>query len=160
MHNSNNPIARRNDLVVQEMADEVLVYDTQTNKAHCLNMSAARVWSICDGNHSVSDIVRQIGSNGEGTVTEDFVWLALDQLSETGLLDNTLPPRFKGQSRRNVLKTIGLASVVALPLISSLVAPRRAFASVSCGCINPGTCATLTGCPSLANCNPSGVCAP
>ena len=62
-----NPMARQNGLVVQEMPDEVLVYDLDTNKAHCLNQSAALVWKSCDGNNSVGDIVRQFESNGGGT---------------------------------------------------------------------------------------------
>jgi hypothetical protein len=160
MNNPNNPMARQNGLVVQEMPDEVLVYDLDTNKAHCLNGSAALVWKSCDGNNSVADIVKQFESNGNGKVTEDFVWLAIDQLNENGLLEGKVAPRFAGQSRRQVLKTIGLASMVALPVIASLVAPQNALGSVSCACTASNQCATMTGCPSTVNCNASGVCAP
>ena len=160
MNNPNNPMARQNGLVVQEMPDEVLVYDLDTNKAHCLNGSAAIVWKSCDGNNSVADIVKQFESNGSGKVSEDFVWLAIDQLNENGLLEGKVAPRFAGQSRRQVLKTIGLASVVALPVIASLVAPKNALGAVSCACTAPAICATMTGCPSTVNCNTSGVCAP
>src|SRR5881392_893689 len=92
-----NPIARNNGLVVQEMPDEVLVYDLDTNKAHCLNQSAAFVWKSCNGSNSVADIVREFEVNGKGKVSEDFVWLAIDQLSENNLLDSTVAPRFAGQ---------------------------------------------------------------
>ncbi len=153
-------MARQNGLVVQEMPDEVLVYDLDTNKAHCLNQSAAFVWKSCDGNNSVMDIVRQFESNGSGKVTEDFVWLAVDQLNENGLLENEIAPRFQGQSRRQVLKTIGLASIVAVPVIASLVAPQKALGSISCACTNPSACLNRTNCPSTTNCNQSGVCAP
>ena len=160
MKNPNNPMARRNGLVVQEMPDEVLVYDLDSNKAHCLNQSAAVVWKSCDGSNSVADIVRQFESNGGGKVTEDFVWLAIDQLNENGLLENQIAPRFQGQSRRQVLKTIGLASMVALPVIASLVAPQNALGSVSCSCQSTSQCQTRTDCPSTVNCNPNGQCAP
>jgi hypothetical protein len=159
-NNPQNPVARQNGLVVQEMPDEVLVYDLDTNKAHCLNNSAALVWKSCDGNNSVMDIVRQFESNGAGKVTEDFVWLAIDQLNENGLLENEVAPRFHGQSRRQVLKTIGLASMVAVPIIASLVAPQNALGAISCACTSQGQCATLTNCPSTLICNQSGVCAP
>ena len=139
-------MARQNGLVVQEMPDEVLVYDLNSNKAHCLNQSAAFVWKSCDGTKSVGDIVRQFEANGNGKVTEDFVWLAIDQLNENGLLDGDVAPRFAGQSRRQVLKTIGLASMVALPVIASLVAPKKALGAASCICPGgPGTCPA--GCP-------------
>lgn len=160
MNNPNNPMARQNGLVVQEMPDEVLVYDLDTNKAHCLNQSAAFVWKSCDGAKSVPDIVREFEANGKGKVTEDFVWLAIDQLNENGLLNGTVAPRFAGQSRRQVLKTIGLASMVALPVIASLVAPKNAMGAVSCACANPGQCAARPACPSQNNCNLQGVCAP
>src|SRR5436190_8619129 len=154
-----NPVARQTGLVVQEMPDEVLVYDMDTNKAHCLNQSAALVWRSCDGTNSVIDIMRQFETNGGGKVTEDFVWLAIDQLHENGLLENDITPRFAGQSRRQVLKTIGLASLVAVPVIASLVAPQNALGAISCACVNPGQCVTMTACPNTQNCNPLGQCA-
>jgi len=162
MNNPNNPVARQNGLVVQEMPDEVLVYDLDSNKAHCLNQSAALVWKSCDGNNSVADIVREFESNGDGKVTEDFVWLAIDQLNENGLLATDVAPRFKGQSRRQVLKTIGLASMVALPVIASLVAPQNALGAVSCACFVASDCAAFPQgrCQSRTVCNASGICAP
>ena len=66
MNNPNNPMARQNGIVVQEMPDEVLVYDLDSNKAHCLNQSAALVWKSCDGTNTVGDIVKQF----DGKVTE------------------------------------------------------------------------------------------
>ena len=157
-NNTQNPMARHNGLVVQEMPDEVLVYDMDTNKAHCLNQSAAFVWKSCDGNNTVGDIVRQFEANGNGKVTEDFVWLAIDQLNENGLMDSKIAPRFEGQSRRQVLKTIGLASMVALPVIASLVPPQKALGSVSCTCTGGAPC-PATGCAATV-CNPNSLCQP
>ncbi len=148
-------MARQNGIVVQEMPDEVLVYDLDSNKAHCLNQSAALVWKSCDGTNTVGDIVKQF----DGKVTEDFVWLAIDQLNENGLLQSEIAPRFAGQSRRQVLKTIGLASMVALPVIASLVAPANTLAATSCVCTTSSSCATRA-CPSTTNCNALGLCAP
>jgi hypothetical protein len=159
MNNPKNPMARQNGIVVQEMPDEVLVYDLDSNKAHCLNKSAAFVWKSCDGSNSVGDIVKQFEATGGGKVTEDFVWLAIDQLTENGLLDGEVAPRFHGQSRRQVLKTIGLASMVALPVIASLVAPTSALAATSCTCTSSASCLGRA-CPSTTNCNSVGLCAP
>ena len=161
MNNPNNPLARQKGLVVQEMPDEVLVYDLDSNKAHCLNQTSALVWKSCDGNNSVLDIVRQFESNSGGKVSEDLVWLAIDQLNENGLLEGQMPARFQGQTRRQVIKTIGLASMVALPVVASLVTPQNAYGALTCVC-TPGQnagCAGKTNCPSQTNCNPSGVCA-
>jgi len=162
MNNSQRPIARKSGLVVQEVPDEVLVYDLESNKAHCLNQSAAIVWKSCDGNNSVSEIAKLVESQAGGKVTEDFVWLAIDQLSENNLLETQIASSFAGTSRREVIKKIGLASMVAIPVIASLVAPQSAFAAASCACQNPATCGSIpnAGCPSTTNCNGAGICAP
>lgn len=154
MKNSQFPVARKNGLVVQEMPDEVLVYDLDTNKAHCLNQTAAKVWKSCDGNNTVSDIAKLFEAQ------EDLVWLAIDQLNENNLLEQEIKANFEGQSRREVIKKIGLASMVAIPVVASLVAPPNALATASCACINPGACAAQTTCPSTTVCNGSGICAP
>ena len=153
-----NPKARLNGLVVQEMPDEVLVYDLDMNRAHCLNSSAAAIWRACDGAHSVADIVREFESSGKGSVSEDFVWFALDQLQENDLLETKLTTRFTGQSRRQAIKTIGLASVIAVPVIASLIAPRNALAAGSCTC-DPANgnldCSKKAGCPTSCS---AGTC--
>lgn len=162
MNNSQRPIARKSGLVVQEVPDEVLVYDLESNKAHCLNQSAALVWRSCDGNNSVSEIAKLVESQAGGKVTEDFVWLAIDQLSENNLLEKGVDVDFGGPTRREVIKKIGLASMVAIPVIASLVAPQSALAAASCSCNNPSSCGNVpnVNCPSTTNCNGSGLCAP
>ena len=142
MFNSENPKARNSGLVIQEMPGEVLVFDTVSNKAHCLNETAAFVWKSCDGKRSAADIVREFEASELGSVSEDLVWLAIDQLSGKGLLEDKIQPRFAGKSRRDAIKTIGLASVVALPVIASLVAPPSALAATSCNCSQDSDCAT------------------
>jgi hypothetical protein len=150
MNNSRFPIARKSGLVVQEMPDEVLVYDLDSNKAHCLNQTAAKVWKACDGNTSISDIASICGAAGN----EDLVWLAIDQLSENDLLEQKMTSNFQGQSRRDVIKKIGLASMIAVPVIASLVAPQSAMAATSCVCNNNSQC---TSGPNVGHC-PTTIC--
>jgi hypothetical protein len=159
MNNSQFPTARKQGLVVQEMPDELLVYDLDSNKAHCLNQTAAFVWKSCDGQTSVTDIASLYYVESGGKMSEDLVWLAIDQLNENNLLESEIKSAFAGQSRREVLKKIGFASVVALPVIASLVAPKNAFALASCGCLSPGTnneinnCTAANSCPDNCGCN-------
>ena len=160
MNSSQVPVARKQGLVVQEMPEEVLIYDLDTNKAHCLNKTAAFVWKSCDGNKSIADITKSFESDFGSPVEEDLVWLAIEQLNDKNLLNENLPTNFKGQNRREVIKKIGFAAVVALPIVASLTAPSSALATASCACVAPADCAAQGGCPSTVNCNPSGVCAP
>lgn len=156
MNNSQNPVARKNDLVVQEVTDEVLVYDLSSNKAHCLNETAAMVWKSCDGSNSVTDIAKLIGTDKGGHISDDLVWLAIDQLSENNLLEKQIESNFAGQSRRDVIKKIGLAAVIGLPLVASLTAPQNAMAAVSCNCADITACQAQPNCPQRA-CT-AGVC--
>ena len=50
------PRARQEELVVEELPDETLVYDLKRHKAHCLNRAAALVWQHCDGRTTSSDM--------------------------------------------------------------------------------------------------------
>ena len=147
------PVARKEGLVIQELPDEILVYDLKINKAHCLNETAAFVWKACDGKNSVADITKLFGNKSNSQVPEDLIWLALDQLSENNLLEKELEAKLKGQTRREVIKKIGLASIVALPIISALIFPQSALA-VFCPssiCSNVGG---TGGCdPGMACCN-------
>jgi len=170
MHNSQQqPIARQEGLVIQEMPDEILVFDLETNKAHCLNETAAFVWKACDGSRSVAEITKLFGSESGKSVSEDLVWLAIDQLNENNLLAEKLKADFSGQSRREVIKKIGLAAVIALPIVSSLVAPSAAMAVGCTGigqnqpCTNTSNvtskCCNNVCCnPSVANCAAGGGC--
>lgn len=163
MNSSQNPTARKDGLVIQEMPDEVLVYDLNTNKAHCLNETAAFVWKSCDGENTVADILTNFESQSGNKINEDLIWLAIDQLSDKDLLEKGIEPKFAGQSRREVIKKVGLAAVVALPLVASLTAPTSVLAAASCACTTTGPlgeCPGLTSCPNTTNCNPLSQCAP
>jgi hypothetical protein len=140
------PLARKQDLLVEELSSEVLVYDVEQDRAHCLNETAAFVWKRCDGQNTPQDIARLLGSTVNSTVDEKVVWLALDQLAENDLLERSLvmPPSIAGMNRRQVVRTIGLAAVVAVPLITSIVAPTAAQAAT---CLPPGQpCGTSAQC--------------
>ena len=153
MSNSQNPTARQEGLVIQEMPNEVLVYDTNTNKAHCLNQTAAFIWKSCDGNNSVTDISRLVGSEFGGAVNDDFVWLAIDQLNKDNLLAAQVASKFEGMSRRDAIRKIGLASVIALPVVASLAVPNSVLAVASCANVP----CNLTGAPPVT-CNSPCVC--
>ena len=100
------------------------------------------VWKSCDGKRSVNDIAKLVGSETGEQVSDDLVWLAIDQLNETNLLEDQVVVDLKGQSRRDALKKIGLASMIALPIVASLAAPQNALANLSCGCTTSANCGT------------------
>ena len=130
----NKPIARKTDIVVQALKDETLIYDLRENRAYCLNETSALVWKLCDGNRNTGEIRLEVSKKLNAHLNEEFVWLAVEELKNNNLLEkpNDLMNQFDGLSRREVIRKVGFASVVALPLISSIVAPET-VAAQSCG---------------------------
>src|SRR4051812_27187471 len=80
------PKARADGLVVQELMDEILVYDLVRHRSHCLNRTAALVWRHCDGSSSVPEMARRLHQELGAPVGEEAVWLALNRLSRAHLL--------------------------------------------------------------------------
>ena len=153
--NSKFPHARYEDIVVQELAEEVLVCDLTNNRVSCLNITSAEVWSLCDGKRSVSDITQTLQKTFSLNVTEDLVLLALDQLSRENLLAEKVESTviFNGVSRREVIKRVGLASMIALPIVSSIVMPTAAQAQSGCPTTNaPAGCPCTIGTQCTSGC--------
>lgn len=139
---SNGPRARKQDLIVKEMPDEVLVYDLVRDKAHCLNRTAALVWNYCDGRTSVAKMTGRLGKELQAPVDERLVWLALDQLSRNHLLDERIvsPAIMTGLTRREMIRALSVAAVVTVPVITSIVAPTPAQAAT---CLPFGAVCTI-----------------
>ncbi len=134
------PRARQEGLVVQELPDELLIYDRETDTAHCLGAVAARVWRSCTGEHDIATLTVLSTDDGDA---EALVGDALDELYAKGLLVEapaSEPDAPRTVSRRQAMAR--MAGVAATPLIVSAMAPA-AYASASCV-------------PANTNCSPTG----
>lgn len=139
------PKVRVADIVVQEFANEVLIYDLKTNKAFCLNETSAMIWQICDGKKDISQIIKFISEKLNSPVNDDLIWLALNQLKKEKLLENgdELPDYFAGRSRREVIKKLGLSCLAALPIIATVTSPTAAQSNSTCIPLGACTCNML-----------------
>lgn len=140
------PLARARELIVREVRDEVLIYDLTCEKAHCLNSTAALVWRNCDGRKTVAELTAIVARATDAPADERLVWLALEQLARDQLLDAapTQPVRARSMSRRRMMRALAIGAGVAIPLVTSIVAPTPAQANY--------------GLPSGACCNNSVDC--
>jgi hypothetical protein len=146
------PQARIDGLVIRDLEDETLVYDTERDKAHCLNRTAALVWEQCDGKTTAREAARYLRSEFRVPVDEDIVWLAVKQLERFHLIEpGTQPPTV---SRRDLVLKYAPAAL-ALPVIMSISAPTLAGISSCAG--NGQTCGPPPCCPGF-NCD--GICFP
>src|SRR2546421_471245 len=148
---SAKPLARTDKLIIRELPDELLVYDEERDRAHCLNQTAAFIWRHCDGRTSVSELARKLARNSTAPVDEQLVWFALKQLNRDHLLAaEVVPPaQMSGLTRRQVIRALGVTAAVAIPLVTTIIAPT-VHAVVSCTPTG-GPCTTGATC-----CN--GVC--
>jgi len=119
------PHARREGLLFQAIDDEVIVCDTERHKAHCLNRTAALVWEQCDGQTPVAEVARRLARELEAPVDQTAIWLAVEQLGKARLLVDT-PRHPTGLSRRELLKRLGVAAALAVPLVTTIRAPVAA----------------------------------
>jgi Coenzyme PQQ synthesis protein D (PqqD) len=173
-------LARKDELVVQDLPDEVLVYDLKNHKAHCLNKTAAFIWNHCDGQTTVEDIAKMMEQEWHTPVTEDAVWFAVNKLSKAELLQQriALPEAKAGMSRRSAMRRLGVGALL-IPVVMTIVSPTAMAGSSippacqSCikkiqvgdcptQCINVlGQCFDNSGCGQggALTCIPCGVCA-
>jgi Coenzyme PQQ synthesis protein D (PqqD) len=153
------PTARKDELVTRELSDELLVYDLKRHKAHCLNQTAAAVWKLCDGKATVKEIAKSLAEVLGAPVDERIIHLALEQLAKFHLLDESkslvpqLPPELTRMSRREMMRTLGVAAAIALPLIVSVSAPTAVQAA---SCVE--TTCTAGGAPCCVGTCQNGLC--
>jgi hypothetical protein len=154
------PQARKSGLIVKQAGGEILIYDQERNKAHCLNPTAAKIWKYCDGETTVAAACKALSRDLDTRVDEELVQYAVDQFSRDHLLEAiATPPAFiiAGMNRRQVVRTVGLAALVAVPLVTSIVAPTPALAASplppGSSCTDPSECQSGL-CPGA----PTGTC--
>lgn len=119
------PRARQERLIVEALPDEVLIYDEERHRAHCLNEVAAFVWRHCDGTRAPKDLATLLQAELNAPEPESTVDLALHQLRRARLLE----PKTFSRSTRAPLSRRDLARVVAGG--AALLVP--AVRSLACG---------------------------
>jgi hypothetical protein len=124
-----SPLSRREDLIVEELDDGLLIYDTRDDRAHSLQSAAASVWQRADGHTPPEKLSEELGLEA-GTVDR-----ALAELESCGLLEVASVAAadggpVAGTTRRELgvrVAKVG-GAVAAAPLIVSVAAPTPAAA--------------------------------
>ena len=119
------PEARRDDLIVRAVGDEVVVYDLSRVRAHRLNRVTTFIWSHCNGRTSVARLADLLAEAFAAPRNEGLVHLALDQLGRARLLRGERPAADRLRLSRRQAIALGLAGVATslLPSCQSVDAP-------------------------------------
>ena len=137
------PRARTDGLIVEDLGDEVLIYDERTAYAHCLSSTAGDVWRACDGASTIDQVSERLGVDSEKVVR------AIEELETSGLLESGQPTG-SGLTRREATGRIARvgAAAAAVPLIYSIAAPTALAAGSQCNvCVQDcGNCHQINCC--------------
>ncbi|MBD2482469.1 PqqD family protein [Planktothrix sp. FACHB-1365] len=176
------PVARTENLLLQDIGNELIIYDQVNNSSHCLTPLAVRVWELSNGQNTVNDIAKKLEKEFNLPADSDvdmrgLVWLTLEELERYSLIQEYLRQPatnvIAGMSRRKVIKTATLVGGFAIgsmfPVVKSVaVANPGGHVSTSappeppcipeggkCGTSNPGggVCCEGLGCN---NSSPNG----
>ena len=79
------PLAR-DDVIFRKTEDEWLLYDPTTDDIHVLNLAAALVWTLCDGERLVDEILTEVESAFETPAANGDVADIIDEFQAAGLL--------------------------------------------------------------------------
>ncbi len=117
--------SRRDDLLWEAVAEEVVVWDKVQNRAHRLNKSASIIWRHANGSNSLQDLAgivsRELGHlESPSAIVEE----AVDRLNTLGLLN---AGKEHPGSRRELFRRA--AMIAAAPLIASIAVPTPARAA-------------------------------
>jgi hypothetical protein len=130
------PRARESQLLVEELEDELLVYDLAADRAHRLNETAAAIFRHADGNRSIADLVDVLSEQVGVLADEDLVLITLDGLAAASLVEDYEPRATKDArlSRRRFIARVGAigAAATVLPVVHSIIAPTAAQAQTPC----------------------------
>jgi hypothetical protein len=109
---------------VQAVGTETLLYDELHHKAWCLNHSSACIWRLCDGERTIEQIATAAASELNAPVTAEIVLLTLAELREKELVEPESTPQLPdGMSRRQMIGKTGIAAAALLPVVASILAP-------------------------------------
>ncbi len=126
------PVARKNDIYVEQLPNEVVIYDKVNHQAHCLNKTVFTVWEHADGTRTVDELSELLSGALSAPLNRDATLVALEDLRNANLLQT--PSKLDAAplpSRRDLGRKFALAGVSAslLPFVASIMAPTPAMAT-------------------------------
>jgi hypothetical protein len=127
------PCRIREQISIQQIGTETLVYDERRHLAFCLNESSSAIWHLANGDRSIIQIAAAASLQLKSQVNEELVMFAIKELQRDGLIQATpVAEGGKTISRRAMLRRLGVGGAMLLPAVSAIVAPTAAQAYGGC----------------------------
>jgi hypothetical protein len=147
----------RKKLLAKPLVGELLLYDEEQCTAHCVAGLVQDLWNLCERERSVTELTRLMREKWPD-ISEHGVLAALSQMESAGLLVEPSQDESLSASRRDVLRRIGVAAVVGIPIaITSVLVPPVA-AAASCATFGQTCSDARPCCPGLGLVCRLGIC--
>lgn len=122
-------------LDIETLADgSTAIFDQRSKSVHSLNASATAVWEACAKGATMPQLLAALTARYGSPVGPETVVHALAQLEAADLIesDARVAAPVSGIDRRSMLKSIGTAGAVAIPVVLTLTgAEQRAYAQAA-----------------------------
>ncbi len=117
------PRARRDDVSIEILGDELAVFIESQDRAYRLGKGAALVWQYCDGKTSVTELTKRVARKlGPESADETLVLEVLGALERADLICGWHePPDPVGQRSWHRLSMLGVIPLL-VPAAASVVA--------------------------------------
>ena len=102
------PQARLKNVVIQDIDQELLIYDLISNKVLCLNETAKIIWQACDGKTTFADFRNRTNSE----FPDELIYLTFDKLQIKELLSDKFEIPIDRNRRKMLAKYGALAKFV------------------------------------------------
>lgn len=154
------PCLRTDNLVVNVLPNELLIYDLEAGKAYCLNETASLIMDECNGTNSMDEALVSLNRKLKTKLDEEMVWMVIEQFKKFNIIkgDYEVPVQTTKVTRRKILQSAAMLGIT-LPIVSALVVPTSIQAQ-SCAqnqspctgpnggqgnCCNPLVCVNIEG---------------
>ncbi len=80
---------QKQGITIQQLGDELILYDTQNKTTHVLNPTARLIWELCDGKQTMKDMERTVRAHFSVSIGHDLardIQQTVKGLREKGLL--------------------------------------------------------------------------
>lgn len=132
-------------LIAKTIENELLLFECESNTAHCLNEMAAEIWTACEQQKTAAEVTEFLRLRTP-ELQDQVVFECLEQMADGGLLEEIHPDNVCVQ-RRELIRCAGLVAAALLPIvITSVVIPPAAEAA-SCAQLGQACSPTHPCCP-------------
>lgn len=134
MARSSNTSGASGRFILSAAGEDLLVYDTASQRVTSLNPFAAAVWRAAGEDAAVEAVVARLATEGLGGAEREAVEKALAMLDAAGLLEApAVAAEAVDQGRRALFGRLAIGGAVAAavltPVVATIVAPTPAQAA-------------------------------